>query len=244
MLALIKNRQIYLDEQAQNRLIKDYQETNCPKALETLTRSYLKYFLKMACARAKNADELDIYFNLAAMGFMRALKTYNPKKTRLTTYAFRWCKAYMQRHNCNMNNIIHFPKDFGNGAKISESRKEDIQKVFDFQFICGDKEIDIDHNNRSSIFSNISNNDQLIEDSVNDKLNNEKLLKLINSKLNERERFIIISRYRFDDEHITYNTLEELGSRFNVTRERIRQIEKKALKKLRTPETKELFNSL
>ena len=51
--------------------------------------------------------------------------------------------------------------------------------------------------------------------------------------LKERERQVIILRFGLEDGHP--RTLEEVGKAFNVTRERIRQIEAKALRKLRNP---------
>ena len=51
--------------------------------------------------------------------------------------------------------------------------------------------------------------------------------------LKERERLVIIRRFGLDDGHP--RTLEEVGKEFNVTRERIRQIEAKALRKLKNP---------
>ncbi len=51
--------------------------------------------------------------------------------------------------------------------------------------------------------------------------------------LKERERQVILLRFGLEDGHP--RTLEEVGKEFNVTRERIRQIEAKALRKLRNP---------
>ena len=51
--------------------------------------------------------------------------------------------------------------------------------------------------------------------------------------LDERERKILELRFGIHDG--TSRTLEEVGSEFNVTRERVRQIESKALRKLRHP---------
>ena len=60
----------------------------------------------------------------------------------------------------------------------------------------------------------------------------EKLLAAIDT-LTPREQKVIRLRYGLDDSHP--RTLEEVGREFNVTRERIRQIEAKALRKLRAP---------
>jgi RNA polymerase primary sigma factor len=51
--------------------------------------------------------------------------------------------------------------------------------------------------------------------------------------LNDRERDVLIMRFGLEDGRV--RTLEEVGERFGVTRERIRQLETKALAKLRHP---------
>jgi len=58
-------------------------------------------------------------------------------------------------------------------------------------------------------------------------------LEEILSTLSEREEQVL--RYRFGLEDDTEYTLEQVGKKFGVTRERIRQIEAKALRKLRHP---------
>lgn len=60
----------------------------------------------------------------------------------------------------------------------------------------------------------------------------EQLLAVIDT-LTPREQKVVRLRYGLDDGHP--RTLEEVGKEFNVTRERIRQIESKALRKLRNP---------
>jgi RNA polymerase primary sigma factor len=52
-------------------------------------------------------------------------------------------------------------------------------------------------------------------------------------ELNERERQVIVMRFGLADGRV--RTLEEVGAHFNVTRERVRQLETKALAKLRHP---------
>ena len=60
----------------------------------------------------------------------------------------------------------------------------------------------------------------------------EKLIEVMDS-LSDREKKVLIMRYGLDDGK--ERTLEEVGKEFHVTRERIRQIEAKALRKLRNP---------
>lgn len=59
---------------------------------------------------------------------------------------------------------------------------------------------------------------------------NEKILLRYINKLSPREQVVILYRFGFMG---TSETLEQIGQRFGVSRERIRQIEKKALEKLR-----------
>jgi RNA polymerase primary sigma factor len=58
-------------------------------------------------------------------------------------------------------------------------------------------------------------------------------IEIVLQKLPERERRIIQLRYGLHDGH--YRTLEEVGREFGITRERIRQIEARVLRKLRHP---------
>ncbi|HSG78328.1 MAG TPA: sigma-70 family RNA polymerase sigma factor, partial [Acidimicrobiia bacterium] len=61
----------------------------------------------------------------------------------------------------------------------------------------------------------------------------QEYLGIVLEELNERERQVLVMRFGLADGKI--NTLEEVGKHFNVTRERIRQLETKALAKLRQP---------
>ena len=70
------------------------------------------------------------------------------------------------------------------------------------------------------------------EEEATRKILREKLIKVLQT-LGEKEREILMYRYGLVDG--TEYTLEQIGKMFNVTRERIRQIETKAIRKLRHP---------
>lgn len=67
-------------------------------------------------------------------------------------------------------------------------------------------------------------------------------LKDILSRLESREQEILKLRFGLDGYEI--HTLEDIGKNFNITRERVRQIEKNTLKKLKRKYTKELRETL
>ncbi len=73
---------------------------------------------------------------------------------------------------------------------------------------------------------------EMPEDQVSKNLLREDLESVLDT-LSPRERDVLRLRYGLDDGRM--KTLEEIGQIFNVTRERIRQIEAKALRKLRHP---------
>ena len=67
------------------------------------------------------------------------------------------------------------------------------------------------------------------------KVTNDSLLTDVRRMLNQlsqKERDVLIMRYGLDDDGVK-KTLEEIGSRYNVSRERIRQIENRAISKLK-----------
>ena len=67
-------------------------------------------------------------------------------------------------------------------------------------------------------------------------------IKKMLSGLSDRERDILVKRYGLEDG--VQRTLDEVGYYFNLTRERIRQIEKKSLDKLKTPSKVFMFKKL
>ncbi|WP_371879100.1 sigma-70 family RNA polymerase sigma factor [Candidatus Chloroploca mongolica] len=71
-----------------------------------------------------------------------------------------------------------------------------------------------------------------VDDAATGKMLRDELIKAF-EHITERERDVLELRYGFNDGQV--RTLEEVGKVFDVTRERIRQIEVKALRKLRHP---------
>ena len=126
-------------------------------------------------------------------------------------------------------------------SKFSEDKVDKIQRVTKDP-IALDTPINEDDSAGQTLLDTISDNNPTQQDYIE----TSELKSLINSSLlkvlNDREKDVIKKRFGIDEEQAF--TLEEIGSIFNVTRERIRQIELKALKKLKKVRKSPVLNYL
>lgn len=133
-------------------------------------------------------------------------------------------------------------------SEIAESLKMPEEKVQELLDIRGMKNVaslddevyGTDNSNRPvSLASFIPGHSDTAEEAIAEVLKQE-IRELLESCLTEREKIILELRLGLQDGK--GQTLEEVGEEFGVTRERIRQIEAKALSKLRTPHIKRCLN--
>lgn len=87
-----------------------------------------------------------------------------------------------------------------------------------------------EHGDNTNLIEMLSIDQVSVEDELLSKDGKENLLKLL-EKLSPREQLVLRMRFGLDDG--IPKTLEEIGQRFHVTRERTRQIEAKALRRLK-----------
>lgn len=229
------------------------------KARDKLVSSNLR--LVIMAARHYNQNTSLSFEDLVQegnMGLIRATQDFNPELGwRFSTYAMYWIKQAISRAILNQSRTIRLPihilelqskyKKAQNYFKIQFERSGTSQEIADYLGVDVKKIEEIENIVKDPVSLNTSLNDEddgTIEDLVADpntinpdiKLDNDFLSKAIETvlvALDEREQQIIIARYGLYK--TKPKTLDQLGAEYGVSKERIRQIEQKALKKLRNP---------
>ena len=192
------------------------------------------------------------------LGLMKAVEKFDYQKCfKFSTYATWWIRQAITRAIADQARTIRIPvhmvetinkltrvsrillqkygreptpAEIAREMNVSEERVREIQKIaqdpVSLETPIGEEE--------DSHLGDFIEDDRAVtpSDSVSSTMLKETLLSVLNS-LTPREEKVLRLRYGVDDGRP--RTLEEVGKEFNVTRERIRQIEAKALRKLRHP---------
>ena len=178
-------------------------------------------------------------------GLMKAIKNFDwTKNNRFISYAVWWIKQSILQSLNENSRTIRLPvnvvqdmqkekREIENTNKELSSRFANLPKMIDLDMHInedGDTLIDIIKNENAELPDEIFSTKDILKD---------KMMKIM-SVLDNRERVIVEDYYGITG---TPRTLEDIGSDFNLTKERVRQIKEKALRKLRN-ESSELFDYL
>ena len=177
------------------------------------------------------------------LGLLKAIQNFDwSKNLRFISYAVWWVKqSILQSLNDNARTIrlpVNVVQDLQRAKKEVESKGGKLDDRFELLPSIIDLDMNINEEG-DTLVDVIKNEDADMPDAV---FNNKDVLKtelvgLLNI-LDEREKIIILDYFGLSG---TPRTLEDIGSDFNLTKERVRQIKEKALRKLRN-ESSVLFD--
>ena len=250
-----------LDADQEYMLAKRYQETGDLAAAHELTTSHLRLAAKVALSFRHYGLALSDLISEANIGLMQAIKKFDPDKGfRLATYAIWWIKASVSEFILKSWSLVKIgtvatqKRLFYNLHKIKSRlglydetamNDETADKVSKMLGVSKQDVLEMEQrlNGDSSLNMNLSadsatNRQDMLVDTretpeehlgaVQDMAVKKKLLLEALAMLSEREQAIVRHRFLSDSP----DTLEDLGARFNISRERVRQIETKAFEKM------------
>ena len=243
-------------------LAKRYKEHDDSDAAHKLVTSHLRLVAKIAMGYRGYGLPVTDLISEGNVGIMQAVKKFDPEKGfRLATYAMWWIRAQIQEYVLHSWSLVKIgttaaqKKLFFNLRKLKnqltsiDSGNLSPENVREIATRLDVKEAEVlDMNNRlyggdQSLNVKVSNEaetewqDMLVDqndiqgeilEKKNEMSYRKKIFKKALAVLNEREKEILTLR-KLRDKPLK---LEELSAKFNISRERVRQIEEKALEKL------------
>ena len=251
-----------LSPEEEYMLAKRWKKRGDLKAAQKLITSHLRLVAKIAMGYRGYGLPVNEMISEGNIGLMQAVKKFEPEKGfKLATYAMWWIKASIQEYILKSWSLVKIgttsaqKKLFFNLKKIknqlsinntNDLKTEHIEEI--------SKRLNVKKEEVVSMNRRLSGKEKSLNDPIKDgdgtqwqdwivdsKTNHETILaekqeldqrkNLMNESmnvLNSREKEILVAR-RLSDEA---TTLEDLSKKYNISRERIRQIETKAFEKL------------
>ena len=225
------------------------------KALERLTKANLRFVVSVAKQYQNQGLSLPDLINEGNLGLLKAAERFDETRGfKFITYAVWWIRQSILQAISEQSRIVRLPlnqvgsvnkinREINRFEQLNERRpsvdeiaeKVDLpQEKIDEAMAINGHQISVDapfvEGEDNSLLDVMANSDapladnQLVEESLKSEIQNAL------SALNERERNVVEASYGINQPELT---LEEIGTKFGLTRERVRQIKEKAIRKLR-----------
>ena len=235
------------------------------KALEKLTKANLRFVVSVAKQYQNQGLSLPDLINEGNVGLIKAAEKFDETRGfKFISYAVWWIRQSILQAIAEQSRIVRLPlNQVGSVNKINRAlnkfeqeneRHPSIEEIADRIDLPEEKIIDamkinVKHISVDAPFAEGEDNslldimpntesptadERLVSESLRDEISRVLLL------LNERERMIIEAFFGINQQDMT---LEEIGDKFGLTRERVRQIKEKAIRRLRNNTKSSLLKS-
>jgi RNA polymerase primary sigma factor len=229
---------------------------NDQKALEKLIKANLRFVVSVAKQYQNQGLSLGDLINEGNLGLIKAAKRFDPTRGfKFISYAVWWIRQSILQALAEQSRIVRLPLNRVGalnkiGKKFSELEQEferepspsEIAEQLDMSLYEVDKTLQISGRHLSVDQPFVQGEDNKLLDVMADdnqlppdhSLMKESLQKEVEhalKSLTDREAEVIRLYFGIEREHPL--TLEEIGEKFNLTRERVRQIKEKAIRRLR-----------
>ena len=235
------------------------------KALERLTKANLRFVVSVAKQYQNQGLSLPDLINEGNLGLLKAAERFDETRGfKFISYAVWWIRQSILQAISEQSRIVRLPlNQVGSVNKINREinrfeqlneRRPSVEEIAEKVDLPQDKvdeamninghQISVDapfvEGEDNSLLDVMANADAPMADTslVEESLRSE--IQTALSSLNERERNVVEASYGINQPELT---LEEIGSKFGLTRERVRQIKEKAIRKLRNSKTNKFLKT-
>lgn len=255
--AEIKKFPILSPEEEYRYAVKFYEEKDLDSA-HTLITANLRFVVKIASEYRDYGIKMLDMIQEGNVGLMMAVKKFNPYKGfRLISYAVWWIRAYIQNYILSAWSLLKIGTTQAQRKlffKLNQARKAITNMTGEDDLHATALSLDVKESEVNemsqrmlgefSLDAESSNGDgyTMLESLADDRQNQEEQLADIQetgqlqqeiatalTSLNEKERYVIEQRVAADSPL----TLQEIADHFRISRERVRQIEEGALRKMK-----------
>ncbi|MEE9542667.1 MAG: sigma-70 family RNA polymerase sigma factor [Thermodesulfobacteriota bacterium] len=241
-----------LSRDEERELSIHFLETKDVESAQTLVTSHLRFVIKVAMEYRNYGVALKDLVQEGNLGLMNAVKKFDPfKGYRLITYAVWWIRSFIQEYILRTKGIVKrsskalkkklfykTPAALDDGVSETGAAHAASDAAVDLSLDTPISEGE-DKTHLDMIIDPTQDQAQYVSDLQEDEIRKDKVTTAL-AILNDKERFIVVNRLMSDEPF----SLQKIGDKFGISRERVRQIEKATKEKLKQNLSKALPSGL